>query len=44
MVSTPGSFNTSTVEYFSKNGGDILEADYGNLKVALADNPESMNS
>ncbi|MBI5474398.1 MAG: helix-turn-helix transcriptional regulator [Ignavibacteriae bacterium] len=41
-VSTPGSFNTSTAEYFSKNGGDILDADYGNLKVALADNPASM--
>ena len=29
-------------EYFSKDGGDILDADYAKLKNALSDNPESM--
>jgi len=40
--STPNVFNTYTLSYFSKNGGDILDADYSNLKEALADNAESM--
>ncbi|MBI1806243.1 MAG: hypothetical protein HYR76_04225 [Ignavibacteria bacterium] len=42
VQSTPASFNTYTLDYFSKNGGDILDASLGNLKTALVDNPESM--
>jgi hypothetical protein len=30
------------VDYFSKNDGDILDAGYGNLSLALADSPVSM--
>jgi len=50
-VTTPGgpmtigagpTVQTQTEEYFCKNGIDVLEADYGNLKDALADNPQSM--
>ena len=40
---TPGSYGgTSKVEYFSKNGGEVLSVNYGNLREVLKDNMESM--
>jgi len=39
----PGSYGGSqTVNYFSKDGGEVLNADYNNLREALKDNPTSM--
>ena len=37
----PGPYNSISYDYFRKNGGELLEADYSNLSKMLADNPVS---
>tara|TARA_R110002096_G_scaffold170131_2_gene342192 strand:- start:21510 stop:22223 length:714 start_codon:yes stop_codon:yes gene_type:complete len=37
-----GGFSNSSIQYFSKNGGDLQKASPANLKKALADNEVSM--
>ncbi|MFA6540601.1 MAG: hypothetical protein WCT99_03290 [Bacteroidota bacterium] len=39
---TPGSFSTTTIEYFCKDGSELQDASYSNLRTALADNTKSM--
>ncbi len=39
---TPSYGVSTTISYFSKNGGKVLVADYDNLKDALKDNAKSM--
>ncbi|MBI5216816.1 MAG: hypothetical protein HY960_13775 [Ignavibacteriae bacterium] len=39
---TPSSFQTYTLDYFSKDDGDVLEVSISNLKKAMEDNPVSM--